>query len=263
MKYRNKVSRITNAYATGSNDYVSTVQALLDAYVTRGTAEDSMAPLLSVLGCRNVRYMPGSTINKFEAPRQPDAVHEEIVTKTLLVLLRLHMTNNAGSSRNNAFAILDGLAKNKRWHTCLESVTAANDLATLLIDASFSLNCFTPSGDRSTLALVAACLPSLYAILNEWLVPVAAFYEKTSMSEVARTVFGDAWYELTFGGEAWFELTFGGEAWFESPRNNHSTEINNAILTSIHTNPPPFRAGLLRAGAGEQEWVELPKMDMP
>jgi hypothetical protein len=249
MKYNKKVAAITKAYTAGSSTYASTVQALLDAYVTKRTPEDSMAPLLSLLGCRNVSYLPNGIDKRFEEPAQPDAIHEELISGTLLKLLRLHMENGDGRDPHNAFAILDGLARNNRWRACLETLSVANDLAALLVDASLSLGGFTPDANSPIYALVEPCIPALYAMLNEWLEPVPAFSKTTLMTEVARAFFGNIWYDLTFGDKSWFD-------W---PEDNAYNPINRAIVASVHKNPPPFRPNLLSASAEER--ADLPGLE--
>jgi hypothetical protein len=249
MSYDNQVSALTAAYAVGASDYESTVHALVDAYTTRRISDDSMSPILSLLGCRNVRCLPFSTQKQLEAPAQPDEIHEAFVSQTLQTLLHLHMQNNAGADQNNAFAILDGLARNNRWRACLDEIHVANDLAVLLVEASLTLGSVTPN-ERSTLyQLVRACTTVLYGLLNEWLEPAKPFVPGALMTEVARAIFGDIWYDLTFGDEPWM-------GW---PANNDYNTMNLFIVASIHRNPPPFRPSLLNASA--EKWVDLPGLE--
>jgi hypothetical protein len=249
MNYHDKIYEITPAQESGSSDYASTVRVLVDNYVSGNIGEESFAPLLSLLGCRTVRYESDGVEQRFDEPEQPDSEHEELVTKTLLTLLRKTMENNTGDDPHDAFSLLDGFARNNRWRACLETRTAANELAVLLLDASMTLGCFT---DGSPIyALVLPGFSSLYAMLNEWVKPAQPFTEKTAMAEIACTLFGNVWYDLTFGSESWFN-------W---PMSNGFNNINRAIIVSIHQTQPPFQPGLLGAGAGEQERVELPGLE--
>lgn len=252
MSYDTKVSAIIGAYETGSSDYTSTVHAMVDFYVTKSTPDESMAPLLSLLGCRTVRYQPDSIKKRFDAPAQPAEVYEATISETLRVMLRLHTENNAGRHPHNAFALLDGLARKDRWRECLDTLTAANDLAALLVSAVLSLGNITPDRSNPMYALTAPCGLSLYTILNEWLKPVPAFSERTLMIEVAKAMFGETWYDLAFSDEKWLH-------WGES---NEYSEINRFIIASIHGSPPPFRPNLLSAGAQEQEKVDLPGLEL-
>lgn len=250
-----EISKITDAYEAGSIDYASTVKSLVDVYVTGGPVEKSFAPLLYILGCRTAIYDPQSHYpdrvgQRVDALAPTGSDHEALITETLLTLLRLHAGNSPGYDPHSACSLLGGLYRNNRWRACLGTITAANNLAVLLLDAILTWRDFT-----AVHPIYLRGLPGfspIHAMLNAWVAPVQPFSEKTAMAEVACAIFGDAWYDLTFGDESWFS----------SSRDNKCSAINRTITFSIWGTHPLFRPGLLSPNAVQQEGIALPQMDM-
>jgi hypothetical protein len=253
MKYDDQVASICGRHATGEMGYPETLGALVEAYRTRRTLKTSLAPLLSLLGCHNVRSRTAQSPWVFVAPPQPAAEHEEVVVQNLLIAVELRSADYIGSDLDNMLAIIDGLTRNDRWRVCLSTVRDAHNLALLMLQGALRLNTLERSRDNQICWLASTSEPALYAMINAWTTPDKPFTRATTLSDMACAMFGNAW----------FDLTFGGERWYGKPGSNAGTGENFQILKSIYIAEPPFLPHLLSAEVIQQDGITLPLMDMP
>jgi hypothetical protein len=246
VNYQERALAITEAYVAGAKDYASTLQDMLAVYSSDEGVKQSLHPLLSLLGCTTIQ-LGRDQVFMVNEPSQPEEVHETLVTSTLLATLNLHIAG--GVSINNGPALLNGLFKNNRWRACLDTVADANNLAMLLIAQSPAL-----SGDFKVIPrwepFLESGARSLYEIVNGWLTPEPAFTKETPLPVLACAMFGDIWYDLTFGDHSWFDC----------PDDNEMNDKNIDIVQAVRRNPPPLLRHLLSQGIDAHARLELPEL---
>jgi hypothetical protein len=250
MNYDARISACIAAYNAGTKDYASTLQDMIEVYSIGASMTEPLVPLLSLLGCTTVKFVGGEAGFLVNEPLQPDAIHEGLVSSRLLDVLRLHTAfGGLWESTGNGLAILNGLSRKDRWASCLDSKVAASDLATLLLaqspELSIDYGYIKPWG-----AFLEESADSLYTIANAWLKPDPGFTKATPLPTMACAMFGNIWYDLTFGGKAWFDR----------PITNDLNNQNEEIAESVRRDPPPLMPHLLNPGVDERTGMELPDL---
>lgn len=178
------------------------VAALYSKYVT-GRAPGGFEKLFAALGCRHIaRNAMGEDV--VISPRQPDQADESFAQKILVNLLhtRLHQHQHQPGKPGTAddLALMDGLFRNDRWRSCLQSPEAAFDLG-LLILYYWEVDTNTDAG-HDMLEVVG---PAITEVINTWLADsprVKNSDRGTSSLDIAVALFGEPWCTIALG-EVW------------------------------------------------------------
>jgi hypothetical protein len=218
---------------TAQDLYKKKIKALLVPFMEVNPVEYvSMRQLTAMLGCTALR--------DHGRPSDPTYVndietHEPLVRSTLLELLRYNMC--MPSSREaliDQYSLFDGLAKNNRWRSCLQTPASCMDLISILTRVSSLLRV----QDKADV-MRNNFTPNVCAILNAWVKPETLFVEMPDADMLVRTLFGDAWCDIILGGNANYMLA------------------HNLVVT-IRSTCPPLCKGLLPGPA--QTAVDLPAL---
>lgn len=189
-------------------NYAETIDLLVARFLLNDKNDD-IESLVAALGCS---YSDSDSAS-LHVPNQPDPSNEYLVQATLLQAIRWHSTVDGYIS--DGIALLEGLIRNDRWRQCLKNTNDAVVLSALLMDFAV--------GEKYAGKLHALVSPGVCGILNSWLLPPSPIEAPLSPTELARALFGDAWYDISIG-HCSDELTVG-----------------RFVLSS----KPPFRPGLL------------------
>lgn len=248
-------AEIIARYAEGRLDFQSAVDALLEV-ITQSDEEsplagDSLSPLFSLLGCRNIRASQcGGVPWHLDEPCQPDETNEHTIVETLLSISTMYARSQGVGRPFNVALILsfvDGMRRGDRWRECLSTVESANNLALILLQGAMSSNNPATGSNSQLAALRHTCEPSLYEVINAWMEPSEPITNDTMIDKIVRIAFGEIWYDLTFGGASWYA----GSA----PVNGLWAQLS--IMWEIKETPPTLLPRLLGPGI-DQELLELP-----
>lgn len=168
--------------------------------------------LVADLGCRAV--IPG--VAGISEPPQPEPRYEAIVTNALVVAIRTCITIHGDN--NDIDSVIDGLIKNNRWRSCLNTADDAYHLVETLV--TFHHNRGLYAGMHT---LQASLSNDVRNVISQWLGGRLIPLEMTPI-ETARLFFGDAWCYLSL-----------------------EYDSKHSIIALIRRERPPFMPGLLPA----------------
>jgi hypothetical protein len=185
-------------------DYKEEIEYLLSTCVTNHgeVVPWRMEPLLKALGCRSVRYSGRQCY--VQRPAQPPKGHEDIITSTLVSALQVCLYREP-YDESSLLSILDGLSQKNRWRACLSSEEDSRMLAaSLILFFAGIYDHIEQDADKGALGLVL--MPGPLALLNKWTSPAIAYDDNLLAEDVARSLFGDAWYQLVASGASKWNL---------------------------------------------------------
>jgi hypothetical protein len=179
-------------------------------------AWQSMCHLTAVLGC--VTFEQTGAGWRCILAHQPPEVYERVVSDQLRYALRRQVSRGDESRPQDGASILDGLARNGRWISCVESLDEAYRLAEVLIDFN-AFHAFLPAECRTSTGGTT--------IIKDWLGVDMESSGELADDLVARAIFGNAWCDLILS----------------VPADRRSNRW--AIISLVENHRPPFIAGLL------------------
>jgi hypothetical protein len=153
-----------------------------------GTPNERHAnPLLEALGCHTLK--PGMPEWIYTPASTPPIEDDALVSETLLTLFaQLDREHSAGS--HCIFSVLGALRTNDRWKQCLASEAQYRMLATALLNFSYQRAYHVTE-------LTNALSDDVYYILASWLQPETKWKLHPTLEDVARAMFGDAWWDFS------------------------------------------------------------------
>jgi hypothetical protein len=199
-------------------------------------SQECAEKIASMLGCTHLSQSKGCFV--VETPDQPDPALEPNILRALLRLMHHHAPSmDIPFTNEMERIILDGMIKNNRWKTAMQTTAVAYEFATLV--ARFFDRGIPDSGFK----LIQVRYQVLRQELQESLIAEpdgCTMHGLSTTKDVACLFFGDAWASFVFD-----ELPPG-----------------SSLAGAIKSERPAFRAGL-----SERRQVstihELPPLDCP
>jgi hypothetical protein len=220
--------------------YEEHIDDLFVRFAGASRAWQKLTALTNAVGCAQLEFNANLGWH-IQTPPQPGLEHEMLVRESLVKALRLNsaqidMPGEGGLKWDclvDSLSLVDGLARNRRWTSCLCGRDESYALA-YLFTRVMSVDGEIPSHRvfREQGAI------SIVTILNDW-IPSATFKaDQLSMETLLSALFGRAWYALTI-------------------QDVDPEEID--IAGVVRATRPPFVGGLLPEGL-EDETIALPAL---